>query len=320
MPLGGQAPGAGDQAGREALQPLDRVSGAAPGCAVGERLGPRAPPGLAERVRERIDAEGEIVRQGTQDGGLARAGAAHAACDRAQELGAALRRGCFAEDVEPVADLHFLDFAEVTIELAKRVVAAVGGLDAAILIEPDGGDKLQDSCAQGRTPARIDRGGVEELVYQPLQFLQRAVAAGAGKRRRQVIDDDRSAPPLGLAALAGVVHDEGIDVRNRPERGFRKAFGGERQRLPRQPFHVAVLAHVDHRMGVEAHAHPRVEGEIAVRRRQVGVVVASSRGRCCSRAPAGSRRRRCRNAPQEERNTRRPGDRTGPPRAPPSAR
>ena len=126
----------------------------------------------------------------------------------------------------------------------------------------------------GATPARIDRGGVEELVDQPLQLLQRAVAAGAGERRRQVVDDHGGAAPLGLAALAGVVHDEGIDVRERPERGLREALGGERERLARQPFHVAVLAHVDHRVGVEARAQPGVEGEVAVRRRQVGVVVA----------------------------------------------
>ena len=127
--------------------------------------------------------------------------------------------------------------------------------------------------AQGRATARIERGGVEELVHQPLQLLQCAVAAGAGERRRQVIDDHGRPPPLGLAALAGVVHDEGIDVRERPERGLREAFGGERERLARQPFHIAVLAHVHHRMGVEAHAQPGIEGEVAVRRRQVGVVV-----------------------------------------------
>ena len=182
--------------------------------------------------------------------------------------------GRLTEDMEAVADLHLLDFAEIAIELAERVVAAVGGLDAAILVESGRRGKLQDARAQGWATAWIDRGGVEELVDQPLQLLQRAVAAGAGKRRRQVIDDDGGAAPLGLAALAGVVHDEGVDVRERPERGLRKALGGERERLARQPFHVAVLAHVDHRVGVEACAQPSVEREVAVRRRQVGIVVA----------------------------------------------
>ena len=235
-------------------------------------LGPRQ--GSPSGGRERVDAEGEVVRQRTQDGGLSGAGSAHAPRDGAQKLVAALGLRRFAEDVETVANLHLLDFAEITIELAERVAAAVCGVYAAILVEPDGGGKLQDARAQGRAAARIDGSRVEELVHQPLQLLQRAVAAGAGQRRRQVIDDHCSSAPLGLAALAGVVHDEGIDVRERPERGFRKALGGKRQRLPRQPFHIAVLAHVHHRMGIERRAHPRVEGEIAVRRRQVGVVVA----------------------------------------------
>ena len=231
-------------------------------------------PRFAEGGRERVDAEGEVVGQRAEQRGLAGARAAHAACDGAQKLGAALRRGCLAEDVETVPDLHLLDFAEITVQLAERVVAAIRRLDAAILIQPNGGGKLQDARGERRAAAWIDRGGVEELVHQPLQLLQRAVAAGACERRRQVIDDDRSAPPLGLAALARVVHDEGVDVGERPERSLRKALGRERQRLPRQPFHVAVLAHVHHRMGVEGGAQPGVEGEIAMRRRQVGVVVA----------------------------------------------
>ena len=202
-PLGRQAPAAGNQAGREALQALHRVAGAAPGHTVGERLRPRAPPGLAERGRERVDAEGEVVRQRTQDGGLSGAGSAHAPRDGAQKLVAALGLRRFAEDVETVANLHLLDFAEITIELAERVAAAVCGVYAAILVEPDGGGKLQDARAQGRATTRVDRGRVEELVHQPLQFLQRAVAAGAGERRRQVIDDHCSPAPLGLAALAG---------------------------------------------------------------------------------------------------------------------
>ena len=180
VPLGRQAISAGDQAGGQGLQAFHRVSRAAPGGAVGEGLGARATPGFAERGGERVDAEGEIVAERAQEGSLTCAGSAHAPRDRAQELDAALRRGRLAEDMEAVAYLHLLDFAEITVELAERVVAAVGGPDAAILVEPGRRGKLQDARAQGRTAARIDRGGVEELVHQPLQLLQRAVAAGAG--------------------------------------------------------------------------------------------------------------------------------------------
>ena len=201
-------------------------------------------------------------------------GAAHAARDGAEQRGAALGLRRLAEDMEAVPDLHLLDFAEIAVELAERVVAAVARPDAAILIQPDGAGKLQDARGERRTAARIERGGIEELVHEALQLLQCAVAAGARQRRRQVVDDHRRAPALGLAALAGVVHDEGIDVRERPERGLGEARGGERQRLARQPLHVAVLADVNDRVGVEGRAQPGVEGEVAVRRRQVGVVVA----------------------------------------------
>ena len=273
-PFGGQAEGAGDQAGCQGLQPLDGVSRAAPGRTVGEGLRPRASPGRAERGGQRVDAEGEIVGERAEQRGLAGTRAAHAPRDRAQQLDAALGRGRLTEDMEAVADLHLLDFAEIAIELAECVVAAVRGPDAAILVEPGGRGKLQDACAQGRTAARIDRGGVEELVHQALQLLQRAVGARAGERRRQVVDDYGRAPPLGLAALAGVVHDERVDVGNGTQRGLWEAFGGKRERLARQPLHVAVLADVHHRVSVEGGAQPRVEGEIAVGRRQVGVVVA----------------------------------------------
>ena len=277
VPRGGQTAGAGDQARRQALQALDRVAVRSPWRAVGERGGPWPPPGRAERGRERVHVQREIVGQRTQQRGPVLTGAAHAPRDGTEKLVAACGFGRLPKNVEAVADLHLLDLAEITVELAERVVVAVGGRDAAILVEPDGGGKLQDARAQRRTAARIERGGVEELVHQPLQLFQRAMAAGARQRRRQMIDDHRGAPPLGLAALAGIVHDEGIDVRDRPERGFRKTLGRERQRLAGQPFHIAVLAHMHKRMGIEGRAQPRIEGEVAVRRRQGGIVVARLR-------------------------------------------
>ena len=58
-------------------------------------------------------------------------------------------------------------------------------------------------------------------------------------------------PPLGLRALAGIVDDEGIELRQGPEHGFGIAFGRERHRLARQPFEIAMLAVVDDGMGAE---------------------------------------------------------------------
>ena len=88
-----------------------------------------------------------------------------------------------------------------------------------------------------------------------------------------MVDDDRLCPALGLGALARVVDDEGIEVRQRPEDRLRKARLVECQRLARQPLEVAVLAGVDDGVHVLDGAQPRVEREVAVRRHQVRVVI-----------------------------------------------
>ncbi len=112
------------------------------------------------------------------------------------------------------------------------------------------------------------------LVDQALELGEPAIALGAGQRRRQVIDDHRLGAALGLRAFAGIVDDEGVEMRQRPERRLGEALGGERQRLARQPFEVTVLPHMHHRLGAQAQGKPGVEGEIAVRRREIGRVIA----------------------------------------------
>jgi len=92
-----------------------------------------------------------------------------------------------------------------------------------------------------------------------------------------VVDDDRSAAPLGLAALAGIVDDEGIKMGDGTEGCFRPAFGGKRQGLAGQPFQIAMLAHMDDRLHPEMKPQPGIDGEIAVGRNQVGVVIAAGR-------------------------------------------
>ncbi len=88
-----------------------------------------------------------------------------------------------------------------------------------------------------------------------------------------MVDDDGLRPALGLGAFAGVVDDEGVEVRQRPEDSFGKARFAERQRLARQPFEVAVLPRVDDGVHVLDGAQPRVEREVAVRGHEFGVVV-----------------------------------------------
>ena len=76
--------------------------------------------------------------------------------------------------------------------------------------------------------------------------------------------------------VVGVLMDLGASSLqlDRPERGFGKTIRRQRQRLARQPFEIAVLAHVQNRVGANLRPKPRVKGEIAVRRDEVGIVIA----------------------------------------------
>ncbi len=115
--------------------------------------------------------------------------------------------------------------------------------------------------------------GLVVFVDQPFELGHRPVTAGAGQRRRQVVDDHRLSPPLGLRALAGIVDDERIEMRQRPEHRLREAFGGQSQRLPRQPFERAVLAEMNDGVGTKLLGEPGIYREIAVRRHQSRIVI-----------------------------------------------
>ncbi len=63
-------------------------------------------------------------------------------------------------------------------------------------------------------------------------------------------------------------------MRQRPEDGLGIAGLRQRQRLARQPFQITVLAHVDHCLRAEFLAQESVEGKIAMRRHEIGRVIA----------------------------------------------
>jgi hypothetical protein len=118
--------------------------------------------------------------------------------------------------MQPVADLRFLQLAQVGID-ARQHRIVFRARHAQLLdqvLRPHGREDLR---AQHLCAPRIDQQRVVVLVDLALQVLQRAVVLGARERRHQVIDDDRLRAPLGLRALARVVDDEGVDVRQRPE-------------------------------------------------------------------------------------------------------
>ena len=129
------------------------------------------------------------------------------------------------------------------------------------------------SRLQRREPAAVEAGGEIVLIDQRFEILERSIGLGPRQRRRQMIDDDGRGAPLGLRAFAGIVDDERVELGQGAEHRFRIACRGQRCRLARQPFEIAVLAVVDHRMGAEALAQPEIEGEIAMRRHQRRIVI-----------------------------------------------
>ncbi len=181
---------------------------------------------------------------------------------------------CLAEDVQAVADLRLLQLAQMIVELGQCRIGVVAGQHAAIGGKPARQREIEDLALQIHAAARIDLARLEIFIDQPLEIAQRAVAFGAGQRRRHVIDDHRLGAALGLRAFAGIVDDEGIEMRHRPEDRLRITISRQRQGFPRQPFEIAVLAHMDDRVRAELPAQIGIEGEIAMRRDEVGVVIA----------------------------------------------
>ena len=88
-----------------------------------------------------------------------------------------------------------------------------------------------------------------------------------------MVDDDGLRAALGLRALAGVVDDEGVQVRQRAQNGIRPAGSAQRHAFAGQPFQVAVLAHMHHGVHRVGAAQPEVKGQVVVGGHQVGIVV-----------------------------------------------
>ena len=203
--------------------------------------------------------------------GGATAGARHAG-DRDERVDALAihRRG--AEDVQPVADLHFLQFAEVGVERAQRFAAGVPR-EPQVAVKTMPLRERNDLLSQIVSPAFVDARGEIVLVDERLQLRQRSVNFGPRHRRREMIDDHRRRSTLRLTALARIVDQKRIDERCRRERDLRPAGLRKTERLARQPFEIAVLAEMHDRVGAERLPYPRVEREVVVWRDEIGIVV-----------------------------------------------
>jgi hypothetical protein len=264
---------------RQHLDPLHRIASAPP-----RRIGyrcqdvrPRAGPLRRHFAVERVEAQSEIAGDRPVQRRVDRvpAGARHA-CDGDEGVDPlAPRRRC-AQRVQSVANLHLLQFAEMGVERPQRLTAA-GAIEAEVAVEAVPLRERDDFLLQMIAAPFVDAGSEIKFIDQSLQLGERAVGLRPRHRRHEVIDDDRGCAPFGLAALARIVDDEGIDQRRFAEHCLRPAGFRQAECLARQPFEVAMLADVNDRVGAERSSQPRVEGEIVMRRHEIGVVVSRLR-------------------------------------------
>ena len=188
--------------------------------------------------------------------------------------------------MQAIADLRFLDLAQVGVEpLQQGFALGIGRrfLETEFLVQALAQHAGQHAFAQQPGALGIERQGLAVFVQLALELLQRSVGFGARHRRHQVVDDDGLGAALGLRAFAGVVDDEGVEVRQGPEDGVGPAGRAERHALAGQPLQVAVRAYVHYGIDLERAAQPEVEGEVVVGGNEVGVVV---RRRRIEAAPA----------------------------------
>ena len=230
-------------------------------------------PTITHPAVERVEVQTEVLRHRPQQRGLSgMVIATRRAGQRHQQVTPQAAFGRLGEDMQTIADLQFLQFAEVIVDGRKRIVIVTAG--PRVTVETMAARQIENVAPQPVEAARVHPGGEVVFVHQRLKLLERAIGFGAGQRRGEVVDDHRADAALGLRAFAGVVDDEGVKLRQRPGADLRETLARERDRLAGQPFQIAVLADMDHRLRAEVLRQPDVKGEVGVRRRQGGIVIA----------------------------------------------
>ncbi len=175
--------------------------------------------------------------------------------------------------MQPIADLQFLQLAKLVVELGKGCVGIVGLGDPAVRGEAGALRQIEDAVTQIAAAARVKLRGFVIFIHQQFELAQRAVAFGARERRRQVIDDHGAGAALGLRALARIVDDEGIEMRQRPQHRLGIAGIAQGQCLARQPFQIPMLAEMHDRVDLRDLPQIGVEGEVVVRWHQFRIVI-----------------------------------------------
>src|SRR4051794_24171065 len=102
--------------------------------------------------------------------------------------------------MQAVADLDFLQFAEMCVERAE-CAAAIVAADGKVAVEPVALGHREDLALEVATAALVDAGGEVVFVDQGLQLSEAAINLRPRHRRDEMIDDDGGGAPLGLAAF-----------------------------------------------------------------------------------------------------------------------
>ena len=138
--------------------------------------------------------------------------------------------------MQPVPDLRVLDLAEPPVDVQQEVVelgVVRSVVEPEVVVEFRRLEQRPDLRTHRGKLRRVHRRDLRVLVEKLFEPGDVAVALGTRHRRDEVVDDRRVRAPLGLRALAGVVHEERIDQGEVTERGVRPAGRGQRRGLPR---------------------------------------------------------------------------------------
>ena len=175
--------------------------------------------------------------------------------------------------MEPVPDLHLLQIAQIVIQQQKLFRRVLGLVNPAIGGDSSTGRRRQNVGQQRVRTRTIHAGGFVIFIHLRFQLGHDAMAVGLGHRRCQMINNDSCCAAFGLRPFSGVIDDERIEVRHRPQNGLGNAGRFQRQCFAGQPFEIAVLAEMHHRINAEFVAHPPIECEVIVRRHQIGRMI-----------------------------------------------
>ena len=140
-----------------------------------------------------------MLRARIRDWSRTFAEAARHADERDEKIGRKTPVRRFAQNVQAIADLCFLEVAEIGVE-ALQVGLVVAG-EACIEVEAAAAREVEDVPLQRIAAAAVEAGCQVVFVDQRLEVLQRPIGLGAGERWREVVDDDGRSPALGLGAL-----------------------------------------------------------------------------------------------------------------------